>query len=255
MPRRSLPPLALAYHGVADVPLRRDPHGLFVRPTDLRRQIARLRGWGYQLVTASGLCERVAAGHGEGHASLTFDDGFADNLDELLPVLRDAEVSATVFVVSGWLGKPHPEAPWTRILTPDELRTLHAGGVEIGGHTVTHPDLTALEPHAAREELERGRQELEEVIGSPVTAVAYPFGRATPATREAAAAAGFRVGMRTSAQGSWDDPLDLPRQDMENASTRIGLRLKRDDRYEALVSTLPGRAGRRLLRHARALVR
>src|SRR4051794_8752711 len=39
-PRGRLPPLALAYHGVADVALRDDPHGLFVRPRDLERQVA-----------------------------------------------------------------------------------------------------------------------------------------------------------------------------------------------------------------------
>src|SRR5918996_651722 len=47
----ALPPLALVYHGVDDVPLRRDPYGLFVAPRDVRRHIPRLRSWGYSLVT------------------------------------------------------------------------------------------------------------------------------------------------------------------------------------------------------------
>lgn len=252
---RVRPPLILAYHGVGEVPLRRDPHGLFVRPRDLRRQVATLRRWGYELLTCGAMAERVAAGEGAGHAALTFDDGFADNLHELLPILQEARAPATVFAVSGWLGGPHPVAPFQRLLTGAELAELHAAGVEIGGHTATHPDLTDLVPEAAREELARGRRELEELIGAPVTVAAYPFGRATAETRQAAQAAGFAAAVRTSAQGSWSDPFDLPRQDIENAGTRLGFRLKRDDRYEPLVRTRPGRAARRVLRLARALVR
>ena len=106
------PPLALAYHGVADVPLRQDPHGLFVRPEDLRRQIAKLREWGYRLVSFGELAERASSSDATGIASLTFDDGFVDNLETLAPLLRDEGATATVFVVSGWLGRPHPVAPW-----------------------------------------------------------------------------------------------------------------------------------------------
>ena len=249
------PPLILAYHGVGDVPLRRDPHGLFVRPRDLRRQIATLRRWGYELLTCGAIAERVAAGQGAGQAALTFDDGYVDNLDELLPILEEMQAPATVFVVSDWLGKPHPVTPFRRVLTDAEVVQLHSAGVEIGGHTVTHPDLTTLAPEAAQAELERGRRELEEIIGDRITVAAYPFGRATAETRRCARAAGFTAGVRTSAQGSWSDPLDLPRQDMENASSRLGFRLKRSNRYEPIMRTLPGRATRRALRHARALVR
>ena len=252
---RRRPPLILAYHGVGKVPLRDDPHGLFVRPRELRRQIATLRRWGYELLTCGAMAEHVAAGEGAGHAALTFDDGFADNLHELLPILQEVRAPATVFAVSGWLGRPHPVAPFQRLLTGAELAELHAAGVEIGGHTATHPDLTALGPEAAREELARGRRELEELIGAPVTVVAYPFGRATAETRHCARAAGFTAAVRTSAQGSWSDPFDLPRQDIENAGTRLGFRLKRDDRYEPLMRTRPGRVARRVLRRAREVVR
>lgn len=255
MSAQARPPLILAYHGVGDVPLRDDPHGLFVRPRKLRRQIATLRRWGYELLTFGAMSERLMADQGAGHAALTFDDGFADNLHELLPILREMEAPATVFVVSGWLGQPHPVAPFRRLLTGAELVELHAAGVEIGGHTVSHPDLTTLAPEAAEHELASGRRELEELIGSAVTAAAYPFGRATAETRRCARAAGFTAAVRTSAQGSWGDPLDIPRQDMDNAGTRLSFRLKRDDRYEPLVRTPPGRVARGLLRRARRLVR
>lgn len=228
-------PLALAYHGVADVPLRKDPAGLFVRPRDLVRHVKRLRSWGYRLVTLGQLAERVSAGEGEGHAALTFDDGLVDNLETLLPLLRRLEAPATVFVVSGWLGQPYPWGPWTRLLTVDELRALAAGGIEIGAHSSSHADLSALSYADARSELETSKRTLEDVLDRPVDVAAYPFGRAGPDAIRACRDAGFRAACRVSGQGSWSDSHDLPRQDMDNRCTMIGLRLKRDERYEALL--------------------
>lgn len=250
MPARARPPLVLMYHGVADVPARRDPEGLFVRPADLRSQIARLRRWGYTLLTFAAVAERVAAGAGAGCAALTFDDGLANNLETLVPLLRDEGGRATVFPVSGWLGRPHPSVPFARIMTPDELRELYAAGIEIGSHTAHHRDLTTLSLAAARDEIRRGREALEEVLGAPVRTFAYPYGAATVETIRAAAEAGVEAACRTSGNGSWREPLNLPRQDMDGR-TAIGMWLKREDRYEPLMRTVPGRAARRAVRLGR----
>jgi peptidoglycan/xylan/chitin deacetylase (PgdA/CDA1 family) len=240
--------LVLAYHGVAKVRVRDDPSLLFVAPDDFVRQVRRLRRWGYELLPFSAFAARLRAGDADGCASLTFDDGFLDNLETLAPLLEAENAPATVFVPTGWLGQTHPHAPQTRVMTADEVRALHSRGVEIGAHTHDHPDLTALEAGALREELQRGKRELEELLGEPVTTLAYPFGRANDDTREAARAAGFAAACRTCGEGNWSDPLDLPRQDMTNASTMLGLRLKRDEHYEALVHRLPFRAARSLRR-------
>lgn len=251
MPKGLPPPLALAYHGVDDVPLRRDPDHLFVRPQDLRRQIEKLRGWGYELVTFGELAAEVRPGR----AALTFDDGLVDNLTTLVPILQELGARATVFVVSGWLGKPHPAAPWTRIVTADELRELGSAGIEIGGHSATHADLSALSYDAALEELSTGKAELEEILGEPVEVAAYPYGRTSADAIRAARDAGFRAACSTSARGSWDDAHFLPRQDMDNRGGLLGLRLKRDDRYEPLMRLAPARAARRVGRHVAAALK
>ena len=251
MPRGLPPPLALAYHGVDDVPLRRDPDHLFVRPQDLRRQIEKLRDWGYELVTFGELAGDVRPGR----VALTFDDGLVDNLTELVPILRELRAPATVFVVSGWLAQPHPAARWTRIVTGDELRELRAAGIEVGGHSATHADLSALSYEDALEELKRGKQELEGVLEEPVEVAAYPYGRTSTDAMRAARDAGFRAACSTSARGSWDEPYFLPRQDMDNRGGLLGLRLKRDDRYESLMRHAPARAARRVGRRVAAALR
>jgi peptidoglycan/xylan/chitin deacetylase (PgdA/CDA1 family) len=249
--RAALPPLALTYHGVADVPLERDPHHLFVRPSDLERQIARLQDWGYELVTFGTLAARVAAGDIDGFASLTFDDGLVDNLDTLVPILERTGAEATVFVVTGWLGKPHEQAAWTRMLTEAELRELAAAGVEIGAHTVTHPDLTTLEYDDARSELAESGEELRRITGAEVAVAAYPYGRANDETRAACRDAGFIAACRTLGEGSWEDPYDLPRQPMENRASLLGLRLKRAGSYRPLMRFRAARGVRRLSRRLR----
>jgi peptidoglycan/xylan/chitin deacetylase (PgdA/CDA1 family) len=245
----------LTYHGVADVPLSRDPHHLFVRPRDLERQIAKLQKWGYELVTFGALAERVAAGTARGHAALTFDDGLADNLHTLVPILQRSGAVATVFVVSGWLGQPYRHNPSARILTADEVRELAAAGVEIGAHTVSHPDLTTLSFEDARAELADSRAELSRLTGEEVTVAAYPYGRATKTTRAACREAGFAAACRTLGEGSWDDPFDLPRHQMENRASLLGLRLKRAGRYQSLMRFRAARGLRRLSRRGRELVR
>ncbi len=233
------------------MPLRRDPQRLFVRPQDLERHIRRLRAWGYRLVSFGELASRAAAGEGAGHAALTFDDGLADNLGAALPILRRAGAPATVFVVSGWLGRAHPTASWAPLLTANEVRELARAGVEIGAHTSTHPDLTQLEYDGALAELTSCKEELETVTDQRVDVAAYPFGEASIDTMRACASAGFRAACRTSGHGSWNEPFNLPRQDMDNRCTAAGFWLKRHGWYEPMVATPPGRLVRRAIREAR----
>ena len=250
---RALPPLALAFHGVSDVPLRRDPQGLFVSPDELRRHLTRLREWDYRLVTFGELASLASRRRADAHAALTFDDGLVDNLETLVPLLREEDAPATVFVVSAWLGEPYPPAEWTRIVTRDELREL-ARSVEIGAHSTRHADLSALTYEDARRDLEECKRALEDAVG-PVETAAYPFGRANEETIRACRDAGFAAACRISGEGSWDAPHNLPRQDMLNCSSAVGLRLKRSDLYEPLMRFPPARAARRASRMLRALAR
>jgi peptidoglycan/xylan/chitin deacetylase (PgdA/CDA1 family) len=254
MAGKPLPPLALTYHGVKFVQLERDPHHMFVRPRDLGRQVERLRSWGYEFVTFGELARRAAEGRADDAVALTFDDGLVDNYETLAPLMRQEEVPATVFVVTGWLGQPHPAADWTRLMTEPEVKELAQQGVEIGAHTHTHPDLTTLTQDGAREELARSRTELERITGSEITVAAYPYGSANDDTRAAARDAGFAAACRTLGLGSWSDPFDLPRQAMENYASLFGLRMKRDGRYEPLMRHKLFRGLRRVSRRTRALI-
>ncbi len=81
------------------------------------------------------------------------------------------------------------------MLSPSELRALVGAGMAVGAHTLTHPVLSQLSPEAAWAEISESRCKLEQVVGSPVWALAYPFGDFASVTKreqEMAERAGFR---------------------------------------------------------------
>ena len=103
------------------------------------------------------------------------------------------------------------------MLTAEMIRTLARSHVEIGGHTVSHPILTRVEDAVARREIIDNKQQLEAIVGQPVTWFAYPNGkrgadfdqRHVEMVREA----GYQAAFTTAAgAASAADPLyELPR--------------------------------------------
>lgn len=68
-------------------------------------------------------------------------------------------------------------APADLMMTSEQVTALHAAGMEIGAHTVSHPILAEIGLEAARAEIARGRLHLEELTGAPVRVFAYPNGQ------------------------------------------------------------------------------
>jgi peptidoglycan/xylan/chitin deacetylase (PgdA/CDA1 family) len=63
------------------------------------------------------------------------------------------------------------------MLTSDMVVSLSQQGIEIGGHTVTHPILTSIDDGSALEEIVENKKALENILGKPVRLFAYPNGK------------------------------------------------------------------------------
>jgi len=115
---------------------------------------------------------------------VTFDDAFANLLDNALPALEQYQIPAIVFAVTGNLGqKPRWEMPpghmeaEEMIMTEDELVALARNPLmSLGSHTLTHPDLTKISCVQAEEELSKSKQYLEELLGYKIEDLALPHG-------------------------------------------------------------------------------
>ena len=178
------------------------------------------------------------AGHRERLAAITFDDAYRGVFRNAAPLLERLRLPATVFVVteaaeSGapfWWdlvaeGRPDLDRKalrnrWrgegSRILSelgdavgavrlpeeylPADWETIakHAGLLEVGAHTVTHPMLTALPADALDDELHQCRIMLRDRIGVDARAIAYPYGDWNLDVAEAARRAGYRMGLTSS---------------------------------------------------------
>ncbi|MBI1285835.1 MAG: polysaccharide deacetylase family protein [Thiobacillus sp.] len=178
-------------------------------------------------------------------AAITFDDGYADNVTNALPILQKHGLHATFFIATSYLnggrmfndtviesvrrspltrldlndldlgaheldsdvakakaiGKILPQVKYlpldvredtvaqvvTRagvgslpddlMMTTSQLKTLHAAGMEIGGHTHRHPILAKLDPNTVRDEIVAGKIWLEDTLCTPVRVFAYPNGK------------------------------------------------------------------------------
>jgi peptidoglycan/xylan/chitin deacetylase (PgdA/CDA1 family) len=91
------PVLVLVYHRVTSLPT--DRQQLAVSPENFRSQLVHLKD-AFQIVRFEAAWTDVRGPS----VAVTFDDGYADNVQQALPILAELEVPATFFVSSGTLG-------------------------------------------------------------------------------------------------------------------------------------------------------
>ena len=192
----------LAYHSVAklDNPLY---DRWCVSPQRFGEQMSVLAEKGYSVLTTSALVGLLQSGTPlpERCAVLTFDDGLQDFLTGAVPILNRFGFPATLYVVAGLIGQTSrwlaPLREGDRpMLQASELRELHQAGIEIGGHSMTHPQLDVIDAKAAFEEMRKSRVVLEDVIGAPVRSFAYPHGYSSRKVRRLVQEAGYSSAVR-----------------------------------------------------------
>ena len=143
-------------------------------------------------------------------------------LYRLLRPLSDPERRQALGALDSWAGAASADSPPARPLTVAEVPRLAANGlVEVGAHTLTHPQLSALDREAQRTEIQGSRLALEEITGGPVVSFAYPYGARSDYTSETLSLvkeAGFSGACATMARpvGRGTPPFELPRFHVED---------------------------------------
>ena len=208
----------LMYHSISDGP---PPTCI---PLDVfQAQLNVLQALGYETVSLS----QVADWHrGEFELParpvvLTFDDGFVDFAETASPEIRSRGWGATVFLPTGLIGgeenwRGQLEGTTRRLMTWDQVAELAEWGIEFGAHSVSHADLTTLEPDVLRSEIQQPQVQIQQRIGGALpTTFAPPYGRSNLLVREEIRKFyKLSVGTELGPVDRQSDLFDLPRIEM-----------------------------------------
>jgi peptidoglycan/xylan/chitin deacetylase (PgdA/CDA1 family) len=144
--------------------------GMFVRASTFDMHLSALS----ELFELLPLRDATPASRGRIRASLTFDDGWRDNLEIAWPLMARRGIGGTIFLVRDWTAASDGDGG--RFLSVDEVRQLSREGIEFGAHTATHPRLTTLSDAEVETEMRLSREAVSDWTGERCRSFAYPFG-------------------------------------------------------------------------------
>lgn len=170
----------LFYHRVAD----RHPNPWTISRGEFTRHLNWLQRH-CDLISLNDARDRIRSGINRRTAvCITFDDGYAENCDFALPTLLERSIPCTYFVGLAAVSDGEPFSHDVQAGQPlplntiAELRDLASAGIEIGGHTRTHCDLSrTYHPECLHDEIVASRDELQVLVGSQVRYFAFPYGQ------------------------------------------------------------------------------
>ncbi len=197
----------IMYHRFIKSEDEKGVHGTYLHVDMLEKHFKLLKRMGFETLTFEDLASKRLIDRfelGKRYIIITVDDGYKDNLNLLLPLLKKYNFKAVVYAVTGesynkWdvNVESNPEKP-VSLMALEELKTLSdSGHVEIGGHTLTHPRLALLPLKEQKEEIVKNKLLLEELLGKPLTSFAYPYGSLNSETKDICRNAGYQYALAT----------------------------------------------------------
>lgn len=177
------------YHYIRDPDLQSDGVGknLSVSPNSFESQLKIIQSKGLKTATLADFANNKVY---EPSVILTFDDGYSDFYTHAWPILTKYGARATVFVITDKINRPG-------YLTSNQIQQLSSENIEIGSHSVSHPNLTNTGDANIKKQLEESKAELEGITAKEVVSFCYPSGKYNEKVMQAVKAAGFRAAVTT----------------------------------------------------------
>jgi peptidoglycan/xylan/chitin deacetylase (PgdA/CDA1 family) len=200
----------LMYHVINPPPAGAPFPSLYVPADEFAQQMDALKSAGWHAVTMDQLRANWTRGVPLGPGKpvvITFDNGYASQYTNALPVLRRL----------GWVGVENIQLlglpPEQGGLTDQQVRGLLSAGWELDTQGMTHADLITLNAAGLHYQIVHARRLLRSRYGAAVNWFCYPSGHYDATVIDAVRKAGF-VGSTTVVPG-WasrsNDPYRLPR--------------------------------------------
>lgn len=163
-----------------------------------RRQMQYLAENGFTTPSVAQLLARNAPATGKKRVLITFDDGYRNNAEHALPVLKEFGFRGVISLVgdesltsNSWdAGKGIPAGD---LMNHREILAVAAEGIiEFASHSYGHKSLPGLNDEQLDEELVGSRRRLESLLGHPVTFFTYPYGDVNERVKQAVQRAGYQ---------------------------------------------------------------
>jgi peptidoglycan/xylan/chitin deacetylase (PgdA/CDA1 family) len=170
----------LMYHSVS-----RNGRFFTVLPDEFEWQMSYLKRKHFSVVPLRQLVEELRSSQmpPNGQVALTIDDGYADNFENVFPILKKFNFPATIFLTTDSIGS-HAEflrGEKLAMLSHAQITEMKESGlIDFMPHSATHRNLDTLSLQEAQEDIERSRQAIERWGGTGADIFAYPRGRYTP---------------------------------------------------------------------------
>ena len=177
----------ICYHSINKDPSGKSP--IIVSEEKLRQHLQTIKDAGYTTLTMAELNDYLFKNKPIPAKSvvITFDDGYRDNYNNAFPILKEFNMSATIFVISSYLNRD-------LYLTSEEIKEISDYGIDIESHTVSHVKLSTLSYKDQLKELKDSKEAIENITGNPVISIAYPEGKFNANTEKATLEAGYSMG-------------------------------------------------------------
>lgn len=184
----------LMYHGVTEG----KEGSLFVTPENFSEQMKYLHSKGYNVISLHRLVKGITNGEefSAGTVVITFDDGFEDNYRHAFPILRKYQMPATIFLITGYIGKDPEYLDW------DQIALMLDNGIAFGGHTRNDIYLPSLKERGKlKVEIAGSKEDIEEATNRVARYFCYPIGGFNETIKEIVKESGYK-GACTTNRGS-----------------------------------------------------
>ena len=194
----SLP--VLLYHRIINDKSVKGKHKIYVTEKDFEKQLLYLKNNGYQTITFYDLQDNPTMDLTK-KVIITFDDGYEDNYTLLFPLLKKYNFKAVIYLVTqvnhnAW-GVREGE-PRVDMMTDAQKKEMSDYGIEMGGHTQTHVDLSRCTEEEMFKEIKSCKDDVERLTNKRSISFSYPFGGINEKVKQVTKQAGYAYAVSTN---------------------------------------------------------